>query len=43
MAVPVGQLHGPRDNPSVVDLVRLTEAFLIVDGLAAELTTAPSP
>ena len=37
VALPVGQLHGPRDNASALDPERLGEAFLIVRGLAAEL------
>jgi hypothetical protein len=40
VALPLGQLHGPRDNAEVVDPVRLAEAFLIVRGLAAELSGA---
>ncbi len=35
--LPIGQIHGPRDNASALDLARLTEAFLIVRGLVTEL------
>ena len=41
--LPVGQLHGPRDNAGVLDPVRLGEAFQIVEGLAAELSGANEP
>ncbi len=38
VALPVGQLHGPRDNASVVDPARLTEAFLLVRALVEDLS-----
>lgn len=41
VALPFGQLHGPRDNAEVVDPARLGEAFLIVHQLAATLAGAP--
>lgn len=34
LALPVGQLHGPRDNASVLDAGKLTEASLLVERLA---------
>lgn len=38
VGLPLGQLHGPRDNATVVDPTRLTEAFLIVRELVEELS-----
>lgn len=35
--LPVGALHGPRDNASNVDPVRLLEAYQIVEGTARRL------
>ena len=40
VALPLGQLHGPRDNAEVLDPVRLAEAFLIIRGLTADLSGA---
>ena len=41
LALPVGQLHGPRDNASVIDVARLTEASLLIERLARLLDGAP--
>lgn len=42
VVLPVGALHGPRDNASVVDPQRLFEAYAIVEGLARALVV-PAP
>jgi hypothetical protein len=42
LALPVGQLHGPRDNGSAIDVARLTEASLIVERLARLIDEAPN-
>lgn len=41
--LPVGALHGPRDNASAVDPQRLFEAFAIVEGLTRALVVPPEP
>ncbi|MBL8921269.1 MAG: M28 family peptidase [Myxococcaceae bacterium] len=43
VALPVGALHGPRDNASVVDPQRLFEAYTIVEGLTRALVVPPEP
>jgi len=40
--LPIGQLHGPRDNAGALDPARLTEAYLVVRGLVTDLARAES-
>ncbi len=40
-ALPVGALHGPRDNAGVLDPLRLLDAYRIVEGLTRRLVVPP--
>lgn len=42
-ALPVGALHGPRDNASVLDPLRLLDAYRIVEGLTRRLVVTEAP
>ena len=42
-SLPVGALHGPRDNASVLDPLRLLDAYRIVEGLTRRLVVTEAP